>query len=108
MNRARIALLLHPDPLTRETGRWSDTYRGTCSRPAGNPAVPRPRHELCPNCARLASHGCGGQVRVVRLSEDRINQPIECHMCSVGCQEAAASLAGPGPKQRYRRDHCLK
>jgi transposase len=56
----------------------------------------------------LASHGCGGQLRVVRLSEDRINQPIECHMCSVGCQEAAASLAGPGPKQRYRGDHCLK
>jgi hypothetical protein len=57
---------------------------------------------------RDTHHGCGGQVLVVRLSEDRINQPIECHMCSVGCQEAAASLACPGPKQRYRRDHCLK
>ena len=28
----------------------------------------------------LASHGCGGQVRVVRLSEDRINQPTSLEM----------------------------
>ena len=39
MNRARIALFLHLDLLTGETGRWSYTYRGTCSRPAGNPAA---------------------------------------------------------------------
>jgi len=28
MNRARIALFLHHELLTRETGRWSYTYRG--------------------------------------------------------------------------------
>jgi hypothetical protein len=32
MNRARIALLLHLDLLTWETGPWSLTYGGTCSR----------------------------------------------------------------------------
>ena len=47
---------------------------------------------------------CGYPIQ----SEDGINQPIERHMCSVGRQEAATSLAGPGPKQRYRRDQCLK
>jgi hypothetical protein len=81
MNRARIALFPHLDLLTRETGRWSLTYSGTftarrqsggaltAATRSGNPFpkpfigqigelkfatsdVPRPRHELCPNCAR--------------------------------------------------------
>ena len=41
MNRARIGLFLHLDLLTWETGRWSLTYGGTCSRPAGNPKAKR-------------------------------------------------------------------
>ena len=47
---------------------------------------------------------CGSPIE----SKDGINQPIERHMGSVGHEQAATSLAGPGPKQRYRRDHCLK
>ena len=81
MNRARIALFLHLDLLTREEGRWSIRIAVRVPGPpairrrvdrcyrSGNPFpkpfigligelkfatsdVPRPRHELCPNRAR--------------------------------------------------------
>jgi hypothetical protein len=46
MNRARIALFLHFDLLTWETGRWSLTYSGTCSRAAGRGSSPCRRRRL--------------------------------------------------------------